>query len=241
MGSTTSDSKTPYAVGIVSGSGLDLLPLLHEVDRVVPFAECEGLPATGVTGHPCTFTFGRMNSTSVVLQSGRLHFYEGLDYRTITRPVDFMYEHGVRSIVFTNVGGGLLPDLEPGNIVAVDRILTWPFVGWSERPDSIALDWVIPGAAAVGTYVWMHGPSYETPAEIRVLQKWGGTVVGMSTAPEVQRCRQLGIRCAVLSCVSNNCCTQQSLTHEEVVASARAASTALAALLQPNIERGAIC
>jgi purine-nucleoside phosphorylase len=169
-----------------------------------------------------------------------LHFYEGLDYRTITRPVEFLYERGVRSIIFTNVGGGLLPDLCAGDIVAVDRILTWPFVGWSERPDSIAPDWTIQGASVKGTYVWMHGPSYETPAEIRVLQKWGGTVVGMSTAPEVQRCRQLGIRCAVLTCITNNCCVQQSLTHEDVVASAQNASGRLCALIQATIDGGAI-
>jgi len=238
MNAAPPDSKNQRSVGIVSGSGLDLLPLIDEVDQVVSFAECDGLIPTRVAGHPGTFTFGRADATPLVLQSGRLHFYEGLDYRTIARPVDFMYERGVRSIILTNVSGSLLPNLNSGNIVAVDRILTWPFVGWSERPDTIAPDWVIPGASSVGTYVWMHGPSYETPAEIRVLQKWGGSVVGMSTAPEVQRCRQLGIRCAVLSCVTNNCCTEQALTHEEVVASARSVSEKLRALIHAAIERG---
>lgn len=236
-----SDTKTKRGLGIVSGSGLDLLPLLDKVDIVVPFSQCDGVPLASVPGHAGTFTFGQSNAAPVVVQSGRLHFYEGLDYPTIVRPVDFLYERGVRSIIVTNVSGGLRPALNPGDIVAVDRILTWPFVGWSERPDSMAPDWIVPGTSMVGTYVWMHGPSYETPAEIKCLQQWGGTVVGMSTAPEVHRCRQLGIRCAVLSCVTNNCCTQDSLSHDDVVATAGTASEKLCALIRAAVERAFHC
>jgi purine-nucleoside phosphorylase len=239
MGSPRDATGAPGAVGIVSGSGLALSNLLDRVDRVASFSEYEGLAANELAGHPRSFTFGCSGLASVVLQSGRFHFYEGLDYRAITRPVDLMYEWGVRAILFTNVAGGLTPDFEVGDIVAIDRLLTWPYGGWSERPDSIAPDRVLDRADAVGTYVWVHGPSYETPAEIRLLQKWGGSVVGMSTAPEVQRCRQLGIRTAVLSCVTNNCCSQDAPTHENVIAVAARMSSKLTAMIRDTLDRDA--
>lgn len=229
----------PGAIGIVSGSGLTLSSVLDRVDRVASFSEYDGLAATKLAGHPRSFTFGRSGSIPVVLQSGRFHFYEGLDYRAITRPVELMYEWGIRAILFTNVAGGLLSSVDVGDVVAIDRVLTWPYGGWSERPDSIAPDQVLACADAVGTYVWVHGPSYETPAEIRLLQKWGGSVVGMSTAPEIQRCRQLGIRTAVLSCVTNNCCHQDAPTHENVIAVAARMSGKLSAMIRDTLDRDA--
>ncbi len=240
MNSPHSDTNVRTPVGIVSGSGLDLLPLLDDVDRVVSFSEIDGLPTSNLEGHPRTFAFGRCGATAVILQSGRLHFYEGFDYAAITRPVEIMYGWGVRTFVFTNVGGGLLPSLEVGDIIAVDRLLTWPFQGWRERVDSIVPDVVLSGSDAVGTYVWMHGPSYETPAEIRLLQRWGASVVGMSTAPEVQRCRRLGVRSAVLSCITNNCCHERTLTHADVIAAAGRASERIVALIRASLEDGAL-
>lgn len=228
------------AIGVVSGSGLNLDGLMDHVDRVMPFSAFDGMASGALPGHLRTFTFGRVGSASVVLQSGRYHFYEGLGYRAINRPVDLLYEWGIRTIVYTNVAGGLEPALDTGALVAVNRLLTWPFTGWTERPDTIAPDLVLDGADATGTYVWVHGPSYETPAEVRLLQRWGGSVVGMSTAPEVQRCRQLGIRTAVISCVTNSCCRPQPLTHDDVIAEAGKLSGKLVNLLRRALDSGSL-
>lgn len=234
------DGESPNcsdALAIVSGSGLRLERIFDRIERVEPFTTFDGMTSGELVGHPRTFTFGSVGSQALVLQSGRYHFYEGLGFRAITRPVDLLYEWGIRTVVFTNVSGGLRPTLEPGHIVAVDRLLTWPYSGWTERPDSIAPDFAPNGADSVGTYIWVHGPTYETPAEIRLLQRWGGDVVGMSTAPEVQRCRQLGIRTAVLSCVTNTCGAKKTLTHEDVVTEAGAVSEKLAMLLREVVQR----
>lgn len=219
-------------VAVVSGSGLNLRPLLDFISDEIPFDAVPGLAPVTLPGHDRTFLFGACGDMPVILQCGRLHFYEGLPYETVTTPVDYLHARGVRTIVFTNVVGGLLPEMKPEDLVSVPRLCTWPFVHWPDRPEFIDTDFHVPGCNFTGDYRWMHGPNYETRAEIQVLRYLGGVVVGMSTAPEVQRCRQLGVRCAVVSCVTNNCCMPQPLTHEDVVAVAQRSSSRLCSLLR---------
>ena len=224
------DSRAP--LGIVSGSGFELIGVFDDVDDSTMFSEYFDLPRTVLSGHARTFTRGSVGERPLILQTGRLHFYEGFDYKTVVKPVDLLAEWGVTTILFTNAAGGLLPDLRPGDLVAVDTIETWPFIHWPERPARLETQFQVPGCDRTGTYFWMHGPTYETPAEIGTLQALGASVVGMSTAPEVQRCRELGIRAAVISCVTNNCCRHEPLTHEEVLRVARCASDRLCAVLR---------
>ena len=219
-------------VAIVSGSGLNLRPLVDSPAGEIPFSALPGFPNTRLAGHDRSFVAGTCGSTPIILQCGRLHFYEGLPYETVTAPVDYLYAQRVRTIIFTNVAGGLLPDMNPGDLVAVSRLDTWPFVPWPARPESIPASFLVPGCGYTGVYRWMHGPNYETRAEIRVLQHLGGAVVGMSTAPEAQRCRELGIRFAVVSCVTNNCCSTEPLTHRDVVCVAQRSSERLCAHLR---------
>ena len=226
-------------LGIVTGSGFDLCHIFDRADESTSFSQYPDLADTTLSGHARTFTRGTVGERPVILQSGRLHFYEGLDYAAVVKPVDVMAEWGVRSILFINAAGGLIPELRPRDLVAVDTIRTWPFVRWPERPARLDTQFIVPGCDRSGVYFWMHGPSYETPAEIRTLQALGATVVGMSTAPEVQRCRQLGIRAAVLSCVTNNCCRHEPLTHEGVLAVSGSASDRIYTLLRQAINGGA--
>ena len=149
-----------------------------------------------------------------------------------TRPVDVLHELGARTIVFTNAAGGLRDNLPPGSIVAANRIATWPYSRWVDQPAEFAPDRVLPGADAEGTYTWVHGPSYETAAEIDLLRSHGADVVGMSTAPEVQRAQALGIEAAALSCVTNVCGSGEALTHDHVVEVARTASARLVRLIR---------
>ncbi len=213
-------------VAVVAGSGMVLDDLIQEPGPSLPFSDFPNLPRTGVAGHAGVFRFGRCAGIDLVVQSGRLHLYEGLTPEAVMATVDVLAGFGVSTIVFTNAAGGLRPELAPGDLVAADRIDLWPCRRWSDAPASIPTDFR-PRADAVGPYRWVHGPSYETPAEIRALQRLGGATVGMSTAPELWRCRQRGIRAAVLSCVTNSCCRPQALTHDHVLAAARDAGPRL--------------
>lgn len=221
-------------IGIVSGSGIHLRPLLDEVLLELPFADVEGVTAAAVAGHEGTFVFGRCGALPVLLQSGRIHLYEGHTLATVTAPVNALHRFGVRTLVLTNAAGGLAADLVPGDWVAADAVLAWRFQGHA-FPARMVPDFIVPGCRAVGTYIWMHGPCYETRAEIGALQQMGGATVGMSIAPEIERCHQLGMRAGVVSCVTNNCTTQESLLHAQVVEAAARASEHLCGLLRDFI------
>lgn len=222
-------------IGIVSGSGIDLRNLLRHVTGESSFTDELPFAIGALYGHERTFVRGFCGEREVILQCGRLHFYEGHSYEAVVSTVDAMHRFGVRTIILTNVSGGLRAHPAPGAIVAVNEILTWPFVRWRDRPERISPDFLVDGCDGTGVYCWMHGPSYETAAEIRLLQELGGDVVGMSTAPEIARCRQLGMRSAVVSVITNSCCTAQVLTHEDVVRVAQAASARLIKILRKAI------
>lgn len=220
----------PAPVGIVSGSGIHLRPLLDEILREISF-EAAGVPAAGTAGHEGRFIFGRCGGLPLILQSGRIHLYEGHSIDAVTSTVDALYQMGVRSVILTNAAGGLDEVLSPGDLVAVEEVRAWPFRGHA-FPERMCPAFVVPGCTASGVYVWMHGPCYETRAEIQALQRLGATCVGMSLAAEVERCQQLGIRAGAISCVTNDCTTQESLSHAQVVAVAERASDELCTIIR---------
>jgi purine-nucleoside phosphorylase len=219
-------------VAFVAGSGIDLSALLDRAGSEIGFGEVNGLETAGVAGHAGRFRLGYNGDTPIVLQEGRLHLYEGHDYASATRTVDALADFGVEHIIFTNAAGGLCSDMQAGHLMAATRLLGWPYARWPERPETLSLGHVIPGCDSSGDYLWVHGPCYETPAEIRAMQHVGADAVGMSTLPEAVRCAELGIACAAISCITNNCCTPQYLTHEHVIASARKTSQRLTRILR---------
>lgn len=221
-------------IGIVAGSGIDLQDLFDSTPSVTAFAELPGLAVGHVAGHASVFLRGHCAGRPVVVQSGRLHAYEGLDFATVTRTVDVLHGFGVRTMVFTNAVGGLLPALEPGDLVAADAVHAWRYRGFA-LPHLITPDFVPPHCDAQGAYYWMHGPCYETQAEIAALQRFGAATVGMSTAPELVRCAALGMRAGMISCVTNSCVRPERLTHEGVLATARMASEKLCRLLRVTL------
>jgi purine-nucleoside phosphorylase len=218
------------AVGVVAGSGIDLRGIFDQVDSETPFHAIPGLLSGHVPGHDSVFLRGRAGAVPLVLQCGRLHPYEGHPLETVTRTVDILQQFGVRVIVFTNAVGGLLPELRPGDLVAADRVRTWRYAPYA-LPAEMIPDFVLPHADSRGAYHWMHGPCYETRAEIAALQRLGAATVGMSTAPELLRCAQLGLRAGVVSCVTNSCVRPERLTHLHVLETAREASGRLCQLL----------
>ncbi len=219
-------------LAIVAGSGLDLRPLLDEIDEERDFREVPGLAAAGVAGHEGRFLFGRSEGARVIVQCGRPHVYEGMSFASATAPVAALHDFGVRTVVFTNAAGGLLPQMRPGDLMAADAIRVWPYSRWTERPAAVTPDFVAEDCEWRGAYHWVHGPCYETRAEIAALQVLGSAAVGMSTAPEMARAHALGMRAGAISCITNNCCRPQVLTHGHVLRTAAAASARLCAVLR---------
>ncbi|HRI89077.1 MAG TPA: purine-nucleoside phosphorylase [Candidatus Hydrogenedentes bacterium] len=222
-------------IAIVSGSGLDLSGVFDDIVSETPLSEVMPIPIRALQGHARRLIFGRSAGKEMILQAGRFHLYEGYSFNDVVSTVDLLAGLGARSILFTNVTGGLRPEMKAGALVAISELRAWPCVRWPQQPASILPTRMPVGCDHEDVYFWMHGPSYETPAEIRSLQVLGGGVVGMSTAPEVHRCNELGIESAVVSVVTNNCCVKQILTHADVVATAEQASSRLVALLRDTV------
>jgi purine-nucleoside phosphorylase len=225
-------------IGIVCGSGVKLEKLLDERADTVHFreipelAEVVSMAPEELKGQERKFIFGRCGDYEVILQCGRFHFYEGLEKPAVASPMDFMLSSGAGGVVLTCAAGGLKPGMQPGDLVAVERVRMWRYSRWDATPGMAFTDFLAPDCDFIGTYQWMHGPCYETRAEISAIQRIEAEVVGMSCAPELIRCRELGIRCGVVAVVTNSCCKIEKLSHEKVIAASLLASSRLAQILR---------
>ncbi|CQR48439.1 Purine nucleoside phosphorylase 1 [Paraliobacillus sp. PM-2] len=233
-------SKTPK-VGLILGSGLGMLADEIEDPVKIKYETIPGFPVSTVEGHAGQLVSGTLMGVPVVAMQGRFHFYEGYELDAVTFPVRVMKELGVEKLIVTNAAGGVNPDLNPGDLMLItDHINNTgqnPLIGPNESklgvrfPDmSTAYDKTLQTIAhdvakemnlalKEGVYVWNTGPSYETPAEIRMLQTLGGDAVGMSTVPEVIVARHAGMACLGISCISNMAAgiLDQPLSHDEVI------------------------
>jgi purine-nucleoside phosphorylase len=219
----------------------------------ISFGDLPGLTASGVHGHRGQLSLVRVADQPILVFEGRLHFYEGHSWERVIQPTRLAADLGIRTILHTNASGGIRADMSPGSLMAVtDHIeLTYPY--WWRHPgpgglgpgrptlySSRLLDVLGEAARAAGidlfqgVYASLTGPSYETRAEIRALRTWGADAVGMSTAREVQACKDLGLECAAVSCITNRATglSDTPLTHEEVLSVAAAQSDRLARLLE---------
>ena len=228
--------NTPVAV--VAGSGIDLSALLTSLDEVLPFHTFPELNTPEVKGHQGVFRLGWFEGRRIILQKGRLHLYEGLPVDNVARTVDALASFGARSVVFTNATGGLLASARPGQVMAVTRVRLWPCRLWPDAPQFIEPSGRLAGCDFEGEYLWVHGPSYETRAEIDAMRLLGGAAVGMSLAPELHRCQQLDVPAAAVACITNACAADRVLTHEDVLLSARAASSRLVSILRETLRAG---
>lgn len=231
-------------IALVLGSGLGALTDALTSSIRIPYAEIPGFPIPKVAGHGGELVAGRLEGVPVLAQSGRFHLYEGHSPDTVARPVRVFAELGIRTLIVTNSAGGLRLSLHvPQLMLIVDHInLVWrnpligPVVEGEERfPDMscpyddglrrIAKDVARERAIALdeGAYAGVLGPSYETPAEIRMLQRLGADAVGMSTVPEVVVARARGMQVLGISTISNygSGMTPQPLAHEGVLEAGR--------------------
>lgn len=243
-------------VGIVLGSGLG--GLAEDVANAVsiPFADLPGWPAATAPGHAGRLLLGELARRPVVMLQGRFHLYEGNDPGLLIQPVLLFHALGARVVVLTNAAGGLDPSFGPGTLMVMrDHInLTGrnPLIGpnadelgarfpdmtdaWSPR-----LRKQLHAAAAgegvqlvEGVYIGLTGPTYETPAEVRMLAGLGGHAVGMSTVLECIAARWVGLEVCGVSLVTNAGAgySGQPLSHEEVLEAGREAGPRLARVLR---------
>jgi purine-nucleoside phosphorylase len=247
-------------VGIVLGSGLGGLADDLEDAVAIPFAELPGWPAATAPGHVGRLLLGRLGGRAVVMLQGRFHVYEGNDPGLVVQPMLLFRALGARVVVLTNAAGGLDPSFGPGTLMIMrDHInLTGrnPLIGpnadelgprfpdmteaWSPR-----LRAGLHAAAATegvemreGIYVGLTGPTYETPAEVRMLAALGGDAVGMSTVLECIAARWVGLEVCGVSLVTNAGAgyTGAPLTHEEVLEAGASAGPRLANVIRRFIE-----
>jgi purine-nucleoside phosphorylase len=248
-------------VAIVLGSGLgDFAGSLRDA-TTFEYADIPNWPATAVVGHAGRLVIGTIRDKRVAALAGRAHFYEGHDMRTVTFATRVIGALGVRTLILTNAAGGINLDFSPGTLMLLDDHInlmgTNPLVGANDErfgprfPDmsevySRRLRAIAEGAArtqgltlAHGVYVALHGPSYETPAEIRYLRTIGADAVGMSTVPEAIVARHMGMEVLGISCITNAAAgvLPQPLVHDEVMDVARRVRASFAALLEAVVER----
>ena len=241
---------------IVLGSGLGKITDEISESLIIEAEDIPYWPKSTAPGHAGQIILGKMEGRPVVMLKGRLHYYEGHSMSEVTFPTRVLGMWGVKQYIGTNASGGIDPFLRPGDLVLVyDHINymgTNPLIGpteprWNVRfPDmthtySRRLIKLCERAAAAsgiqvsrGVYIAFSGPSYETPAEVRMARVMGASVVGMSTVPEVIIANSMSMETAVISCVANLAAglSDDTLTEEEVLAEMQAASGRIGGVLR---------
>lgn len=247
-------------VAVVLGSGLGGLADRIEDGRGIAYADIPGWPAPGVVGHSGRLLAGRLGGVPVLGLAGRSHLYEGHDPALVALPVRALGHLGVEVLLLSNAAGAVNRHFAPGELMLVtDHVnLTFrnPLVGpvpegegrWPDlhRCYDPGLREAIRTTARErgvllreGVYAAMLGPSFETPAEIRMLRRLGVDAVGMSTVPEVLAARARGIRCAAVSCLTNYAAgvVAGTLDHEEVLETTERAAERFQDLIVESVRR----
>jgi purine-nucleoside phosphorylase len=231
-------------VGVVLGSGLGEFAERVKEKTVITYADIPHFRKVSVAGHAGRLVLGKVSAVPVAVLQGRYHYYEGHEIGDVVFPVRVLGKLGCRSVLLTNAAGGIGRDLRPGDLMILrDHINLMginPLRGGNDErlgprfPDMSAVydtefqeciaaaQAEIGLAAKKGVYLALSGPSYETPAEIRMLAALGADAVGMSTVPEAICARHLGLRVAGISCITNLAAgiSAQPLSHKEVTETA---------------------
>jgi purine-nucleoside phosphorylase len=255
-------ARIPYSptIGVILGSGLgdyaDAFPDPH----IIPYAEIPNFPRSTVAGHKGRLVLQPFGAFAVVVMQGRFHYYEGYSLAQVTFPIRVMGALGIHRLIVTNAAGGINPRFRPGDLMLItDHINLMgvnPLCGPHEDSDGPRFPDMteaynqedgqffeqIAGPLGIGLqqgiYVGLSGPSYETPAEIRMLRTLGADAVGMSTVPEVIVANQMGLRVSGISCISNMAAGMGTgkLSHQEVMETSERVKTQFIALLDKTIQ-----
>jgi purine-nucleoside phosphorylase len=218
-------TRAPHAV-LVHGSGLGGLADEIEDPVRIPFGEIPGFPrrTQELAGHAGALVAGRLEGVEVAAMQGRFHLYEGWGPEDVALPVRALAALGAGTMLVTNAAGGIRPGMRAGDLMLTvpgeERFpdMSDPYdEGFRRIAEEVALELRVP--VVQGVYAAMLGPSYETPAEVRMLARIGADAVGMSTVPEVLVARALGVRVLGISCITNVAAglSGQKLSHAEVM------------------------
>jgi purine-nucleoside phosphorylase len=233
-------------VGIVLGSGLG--ELADEYCKfAIPYSEIPGFETSHVSGHKSRLVFAEINGKKVVMMQGRFHFYEGHSIQKVVLPIKVMKKLGVKTVILTNAAGGVNPAFNPSDLMIItDHINNMgvnPLIGpnddemgirfpdMSEVYSQKHIDMVKKTASKLGIdtqegiYMALTGPSYETPAEVKMARIIGADAVGMSTVPEATVAKWAGMDVIGISCICNSAAgvSTVALAHEDVIHAANIA------------------
>jgi len=245
-------SRTPLrpAIGAILGSGLGAFADSLSEAVSVPYSEIPHFPTSTVVGHGGALVIGRCGGVEVAVMKGRVHFYEGYALEQVVFPARVLGRFGVRTLLVTNAAGAVNTSFAPGDLMVIEdhiNLLGNPllgpnedalgerFIDMSEAYDRGLRDVAEAACRASGVparrgvYLALTGPSFETPAEIRMFRTLGADAVGMSTVPEVIAVRHMGVRVVGLSCITNMAAgvLDQKLDHREVLETGERVKAAL--------------
>lgn len=252
--------STP-AVGVILGSGLG--SIADEIDKpvIIPYTEIPYFHGTSIEGHAGKMILGLFRDIPTVFLQGRFHRYEGYSMEEVVFPTRTICGLGIQTLVLTNAAGGINTRYRPADLMLIedhlnlmgDNPLKGPnlaqlgprFPDLSEAYSHSCLRTLEETAAELsipvhkGVYAGLLGPTYETPAEIRMYRTLGADAVGMSTVPESIAANHLGVRVAGVSCITNLAAglSPQKLTHQEVIENSRIGAEKMKRLLQAAIPR----
>ncbi len=242
-------------IGIVLGTGLGELVQQIKIIQSIDYINIPHFVSSTVEFHKGKLIYGILGETAVIVMQGRFHYYEGYTMQEITYPIRVFKELGVQKLLLSNAAGGMHSEYKKGDLVCInDHINLLPenplrgnavaalgnrFVDMC-TPYSILLNELIQQTAKkmnikmhIGTYVAVQGPNLETKAEYRYLKAAGADVVGMSTVPEVIVANHIGLACAAISVVTDECDADnlKPINIEEIIATAHQADKILSSLL----------
>lgn len=227
-------------IGMVLGSGLGVIGDLIEDPVYAGYADIPHFPVSTVKGHKGRFVFGKYCGKKVIAMQGRFHYYEGYTMDEVTFPIRVMKLLGVEKLIITNAAGGINTDFTGGTLMLITdhiNIMANPLIGRNidqmgpRFPDASNIYCAKTNAAVIeaakaegidlreGVYFYFTGPSYETPAEIRLAKILGADAAGMSTAPEAVVAAHMGIPVTGISCISNMAAgiSKEALDHKDVL------------------------
>lgn len=229
-------------IGLTLGSGLGGIADQLDDYYAIPYHKIPHFHQTAVEGHKGQLVFGRMKQVPVVLLQGRFHFYEGYSMEEVVFPTRTISFLGIKALILTNAAGGINTRFRPGDLMLIEDHLNlmtdsplrgpnlaqlgprFPDLSQAYDPKIFQMIQSIGSKLSItnfhtGVYAGLPGPSYETPAEVRMLRILGADAVGMSTVPESIAANHLGIPVAAISCITNLAAgmSSQKLTHEEVM------------------------
>ena len=248
-------------IAVVLGSGLgDYVEALTDA-RMIPYSEIPGFPMSTVAGHAGELWAGMLHGKRVLMMRGRFHSYEGHPLCDVVLPIRAMARMGVQDVILTNAAGAVNVDFAPGDLMLITDFINFsgknPLTGpnvdelgprfpdmsraYDKRLRAIAAEAALERGITLreGVYAWVNGPTYETPAEIRMARVLGADAVGMSTVPETIAAVHAGMRVLGVSCLTNMAAgiLDAPLSHQEVMETGERVRGTFRELLDGVIEK----